>query len=553
MASRAVRMDPHLPEAQFNLALALERCSLIRQARRAWQQYLRLDRTTGWAKEAREHLKALRKPSPLELWRVWERRIRAGQVVVDLPGQLYSIAREDAMEGIFGRWASKTVNEEIDKAKDELEVVRRIGTIIPVDQTLHDEVEVITRSDEKKILQLCKGHLDYRDGMRLLRSGRIDLAQPLLESSTKMFSSAGSPFQYWADLFLADIASRKSNNTLAESLLKKIRDESDLSRYSDLNNELFLIEGLMCIRRADFSASRSTFSKLSRLGPAGPYLAEIAVALGESPWSYRIAALRSLSAFPNSQHLLRLFIDLAASFSPIHQEASLRLLNEALELADEIQDRSLMTEVLALRIKIEEELNYVNAAERDALTLQRIIPTIEDPLLRERRQLEREISACQIPTRAKEHCAEILTTAISYYNKHDQKFFSETYRLRARTYHSLAKTAAEEADLFQSIRTLQSLAFLKSPEWHSALDGIFNELIVSSLTLHQDQYALTVTDFSRGAYLRKSALSKKYSAHGYPSASILIVFPQVRKLALSFFPLAAQLQSGSGGRSTSSV
>jgi tetratricopeptide (TPR) repeat protein len=58
-ADRAVNADATLAEALFNRALALERLSLVDEARAAWQEYLRVDENSGWADEAREHLRGL--------------------------------------------------------------------------------------------------------------------------------------------------------------------------------------------------------------------------------------------------------------------------------------------------------------------------------------------------------------------------------------------------------------------------------------------------------------------------------------------------------------
>ena len=59
MAERAVKADPALVEASFNRACALERLSLRDEARRAWQDYLKVDGSSGWAAEARDRLKVL--------------------------------------------------------------------------------------------------------------------------------------------------------------------------------------------------------------------------------------------------------------------------------------------------------------------------------------------------------------------------------------------------------------------------------------------------------------------------------------------------------------
>jgi len=59
--SRVLLAHPNDPVALFNRALANERMFLIKQAEQDWQQYLRLDSSSGWAGEAREHLGKLEK------------------------------------------------------------------------------------------------------------------------------------------------------------------------------------------------------------------------------------------------------------------------------------------------------------------------------------------------------------------------------------------------------------------------------------------------------------------------------------------------------------
>jgi tetratricopeptide (TPR) repeat protein len=58
VADRAVKADPKLAEAWFNRAYALEQLSRV-EARDAWAEYLKVDDQSGWADEARQHLRAL--------------------------------------------------------------------------------------------------------------------------------------------------------------------------------------------------------------------------------------------------------------------------------------------------------------------------------------------------------------------------------------------------------------------------------------------------------------------------------------------------------------
>jgi tetratricopeptide (TPR) repeat protein len=59
VTDRVIAADPALPEGWFNRASAFEQMFLFDEARRAWQEYLRLDSSTGWAEEARRHLERL--------------------------------------------------------------------------------------------------------------------------------------------------------------------------------------------------------------------------------------------------------------------------------------------------------------------------------------------------------------------------------------------------------------------------------------------------------------------------------------------------------------
>jgi tetratricopeptide (TPR) repeat protein len=58
-ATKALEIDRVLPTALFNRALALERLGEVKEALAAWQAYLAVDKQSGWADEARAHLRRL--------------------------------------------------------------------------------------------------------------------------------------------------------------------------------------------------------------------------------------------------------------------------------------------------------------------------------------------------------------------------------------------------------------------------------------------------------------------------------------------------------------
>jgi tetratricopeptide (TPR) repeat protein len=57
LATQTLQRDGSMREALFNRALALDRLSMVDDARQAWQEYLKVDGESGWGAEARLHLR----------------------------------------------------------------------------------------------------------------------------------------------------------------------------------------------------------------------------------------------------------------------------------------------------------------------------------------------------------------------------------------------------------------------------------------------------------------------------------------------------------------
>lgn len=57
--TKAIELNKNLTEAYFNRGLVIELLNLPNQAREAWENYLKLDSSSQWAEEAREHLRKI--------------------------------------------------------------------------------------------------------------------------------------------------------------------------------------------------------------------------------------------------------------------------------------------------------------------------------------------------------------------------------------------------------------------------------------------------------------------------------------------------------------
>ena len=56
---KAITLNPDLPAARFNKAIALQKLNSPTESRKAWEDYLNLDADSQWAEEARQNLKRL--------------------------------------------------------------------------------------------------------------------------------------------------------------------------------------------------------------------------------------------------------------------------------------------------------------------------------------------------------------------------------------------------------------------------------------------------------------------------------------------------------------
>jgi tetratricopeptide (TPR) repeat protein len=111
IADEAVALDGAMPEARFNLALALEKVYLYPAAKRAWEEYLRLDGSSQWASEAREHLARLDEPPSSAVWDVERVRlvdaIERGDVATaqDIVSRYPDASRRYAIDALLPAWA----------------------------------------------------------------------------------------------------------------------------------------------------------------------------------------------------------------------------------------------------------------------------------------------------------------------------------------------------------------------------------------------------------------------------------------------------------------
>ncbi|HEV2851583.1 MAG TPA: CHAT domain-containing protein [Thermoanaerobaculia bacterium] len=317
-AEKAVVLDPNLPEARFNRALALESLFLDSQARLAWGEYLRLDPETPWRLEAESRLKALGSPDPASRWtlrrRDLDKAVRNGdQVLVAQTVSLFpQAAREYAEEKLLGDWAEAWAAGRSDEARRTLAVARAIGGALEksngekMPAATVDMLDRALTTGGGRLTALVEGHRSYQKGLHLYNKGRFAEAGEVFARAEQVLQLVGSPFADWARFRLAVCQMQLFHYERALALLDRLQANTRISGFRSLKGRARWVSGLILgilARPAEsLAAYRSSLlafaaiGERENLGAVSCLMAEGLRDLGDLPgaWRFHLRALQAL-------------------------------------------------------------------------------------------------------------------------------------------------------------------------------------------------------------------------------------------------------------------
>lgn len=181
-AQKALAIDPGNPEALFNAALASEALFLVEQAIQAWEAYLAVDKTSGWADEANARRQAL----------VAGLAPRANPTTTSTVAEVDAFATKHPQEArelgsvdVLGRWASAMLVGSVSQADSLLAFAGRLGNGLGQrgDTSLADAVHAIRAAagDKDATRTLALAHQAYARGQRASAEGSYDPARQSYE------------------------------------------------------------------------------------------------------------------------------------------------------------------------------------------------------------------------------------------------------------------------------------------------------------------------------------------------------------------------------------
>jgi CHAT domain-containing protein len=301
-ADRALAIDARLPEALFNRALVLERMGLLDAAGEAWKVYLKVDATSPWAVEAREHHARLtRRQSSFERDLP---HLSAGELVARYPQQ----ARTWGEGPFLAEWAEGRT--------ESLARARAIGDALAErsgETMLRDAVAAIDRAKETR--SLAEAHLAYHHGRIAYSRRQLEEAVQFLTRAAVAFERGGSPMAAAARYFAANVVYDLNRTEEAYGSLTELLAASQQSHRA-LRAQILWQRALACSTLArwseglaDAEAARAIFDALGEDSNRAFVDVIIAEMLeyaedAESAWERRTAAFAVFSRSGAGERLL---------------------------------------------------------------------------------------------------------------------------------------------------------------------------------------------------------------------------------------------------------
>jgi len=409
-ARHAVTLDPRCAEAQFNLALALEKqiasasagaAADQGRAIAAWQDYLRLDADSPWAAEARQRLAALQGHDDGALASPGTDDVEKAVLRLDadrteaLAGLTPRVGREVLERRLLPAWAGAVREgrtEAADRALAASTALAEAGRGVSGDRFADDVVAAAARarSSADAIAWTARGFLEYQQGIALHDRGDEREAGNRFRAAREALDRVGNPLRWSAAVYLSICDYYTGRGTEARRDLDRIAADIATRPYPGLLARVRWMQGLLSAVSGDLSRSLglyeeslALFLKASELdGAASAHflIAENLDFLGDrdEAWGHRATALALASHAPADQ---RRSILLDAAFAALDQNLPWAALSfhEPLLEPWSAADPGARGEALHVRARILGETGDLDAALSDLNAATAALGQVVDP------------------------------------------------------------------------------------------------------------------------------------------------------------------------------
>jgi len=480
---RALKIDPNLAEARFNRAVILESLGIFAQARQAWDQYLQLDSTSEWAREARRRRDALPSISSQSRFKNelqdLEKRAAAGDArfVAQFPEE----SRRFAENATLGQWAAAYARGDAAEAQRRLAIARTIGNELRArsgEHLLADLVAAIDRAGDVQRARLAEAHAAFARGYA---QRSPDAAREQYLRAAALFGD--TPGVVWARYFAANAATDVETALREFELLSSITSDRHKALFAQIERERGMAEARQVHWSSAIEHYKVALALFTGLGErssaarTSALIAESSSFLGrrDDAWNAWSAALRAFSEAGPEIYVAQLLnvVANAESLSK-HPEEAMSLFDLATE--ERHVSPALRSEILFRRAMLSARAGDSAGAAGFIARGQLAAARIPDERARENTLADLDVAegiafcASNNPQRA----LGPLTRAVNLREESRQMLLPATLFERARAFRSLGRSDEAMADLQAAVAAVESQR--KPIEWRDtksgALDGV---------------------------------------------------------------------------------
>jgi len=395
-ADRARRLAPSLKEAWFNRALAASALSLNAEATTAWTEYLKRDKVSPWASEARSRLDELSKPTRAAAWTAMEGRLqsRFDLGTADEAVRTQTTEARNFTEGLFNNWASAVLSggggsAELDRVRIMAQAMLRVAG----DAIYADAVAVIDRAGSSNRL-LAQAHRDYATATSVFNDDRFGASLPGFKLARAEFGN--SPFAVLAAIHEGAVAYVSGRYDEAEATLNGTLATARNRGFEYASGRSSWLLGVIAMGRSQFGNGQAryeeaidTFTRMGDTEQAGTMhnlLAALHDYLGDakSAWEHRLIALEALSVSRSSRFKAQILSTAVPSIRVDSPETALVVQDAALEVARESGREALIAEMLAQRASLLASLSRMSEAAAGADEARQHLARVADAAFRSR-------------------------------------------------------------------------------------------------------------------------------------------------------------------------
>lgn len=544
----ALRTDPALHVARFNRALVLEALGLRDRAREEWTRYLRVDSASGWAAEARGHVRALAPVDDFKkaLARDYDRLASDPAAAAAFARRFRQMARTYGEAEMLGDWASATIAGDRTLAGKHLRIVRAWGDELARNggnQTTKAIVAVIDAADADRAAILARAHLHFADGRRAFMDERQPVkAHRLYSLAAGGFARAGSPAEVRARLYTANMLFEQGKfddaRAMHEQLLAAAPPEFPAQRAESLwiLGTIAYFQGQLGPALDRWTESHALYDRLDETNYAARMRAQMVFALDRlgNPtlaWKNRMVALRELGRQYASLQAEALASITHAAVMNRDWPAALSFLALELDVAQHAGNPNVAIQSLLYRAEVYRRIGKGALASGDVREVRRRIAAVPDPSYRAYlHALANGVEASL--TTDPQTAIELLTEAIDYQStKLRRVYVPELLRRRGRLHHSIGdldRAAADfEAGIAEIERHRQTLR-LGEDRWgiFHAADELFADAIELAVLRGDAQTAFEYAERSRARSLLDTVSTtwRRVTPADVPHGSVVVEY-----------------------------